>query len=152
VADGAARGGLALRDAESGLRWLASERGGHLAATESGELLYRSRTGSSSRARGLAEARRARHGPRRSRACARFIVRAWVSVVMVTYAVVFGVVAIALATRDRRQRRRRGDRVILQAIAESLYGPSTRSRRWRVSSSARSGAARSQAPEEAALL
>src|SRR5260221_13545664 len=40
VADGAARGGLALRDAEVGLQWLPSARGGQPQATEKGGLLY----------------------------------------------------------------------------------------------------------------
>src|SRR5882724_6422757 len=61
VADGAARGGLALRDAESGLRWLASERGGQLKATETGELLYSFPRGlaAPTRPRGLARLLRA---------------------------------------------------------------------------------------------
>jgi hypothetical protein len=100
VADAAARGGLALRDAEDGLRRLASGRGGHLKATEQGELIY-------SFPDGLVEPPEARRATRLARAVARgllsagrFVVRAWVSIVMVAYAVLFLVVMIALAARD----------------------------------------------------
>jgi hypothetical protein len=101
VADAAARAGLALAEAEQGLRRLAAGRGGHLAATERGELIY-------SFPRGLVEpVDERRRGARLWRAtrralssAGRFVVRAWVSVVMIGYAALFVGVAIALAARD----------------------------------------------------
>ncbi|MDB4982507.1 MAG: hypothetical protein JWM82_3259 [Myxococcales bacterium] len=121
VADGAARGGLALRDAEVGLRWLASERGGELKATETGELLYAFPRGlvPPPRASGLARFVRATGHALAS--VGRFVVRAWVSVVLVTYAVVFVGVAIAMASS------RDGDGVgdaiggVLNVVFEALY-------------------------------
>jgi hypothetical protein len=100
VADAAARAGLPLHHAEQALRRLAASRGGHLAATESGELIY-------SFPRGLEKPPRAGLGRRLIRGAARvlasagrLLVRAWVSVVLVGYAVVFVAVAVALAARD----------------------------------------------------
>jgi len=121
VADGAARGGLALRDAEVGLRWLASERGGQLKATETGELLYAFPQGlvPPPRADGLTRALRATG--RALASVGRFVVRAWVSVVMVAYALAFVGVAIAMASS------REGDGIgdalagVLDVIVEALY-------------------------------
>jgi hypothetical protein len=100
VADAAARAGLPLHHAEQALRRLAANRGGHLAATDSGELIY-------SFPRGLEKPRRLGLGRRLIRGAARvlasagrLLVRAWVSVVLVGYAVVFVAVAVALAARD----------------------------------------------------
>jgi hypothetical protein len=100
VADAAARGGLALRDTEPALRALASRRGGHIKATEKGELIY-------SFPDGLVTPPDERRGRRVLRAVgrvlasvARFVVRAWVSVVLIGYALVFLAVLIALAARD----------------------------------------------------
>jgi hypothetical protein len=121
VADGAARGGLALRDAEVGLRWLASERGGQLKATETGELLYSFPRGlvAAPRPGGLTRALRATG--RALSSVGRFVVRAWVSVVLVSYAVIFVAVAVAMASS------REGDGIgdalvgVLDVIVEALY-------------------------------
>jgi hypothetical protein len=121
VADGAARGGLALRDAEVGLRWLASERGGQLKATETGELLYSFPEGLVAPPRPGGLTRLLFATGRALASVGRFVVRAWVSVVMVTYAVVFVAVAVAMASS------REGDGVgdalggVLEVIVEALY-------------------------------
>jgi hypothetical protein len=121
VADGAARGGLALRDAEAGLRWLASARGGHLKATENGELLYSFPDGLVEPVRPAGLTRLLRATGRVLTSVGRFIVRAWVSVVMVSYALVFVGVAVAMASS------REGDGVgdaltgVLEVIVEALY-------------------------------
>ena len=121
VADGAARGGLALRDAEVGLRWLASERGGHLKATENGELLYSFPNGLLEPTQPGGLTRLLRATGRALASAGRFLVRAWVSVVLVSYAVVFVAVAVALASS------REGDGVgdalagVLDVIVEALY-------------------------------
>ena len=121
VADGAARGGLALRDAEAGLRWLASARGGHLAATERGELLYAFPEGLVEPSRPGPVSRALRATGRALASVGRFVVRAWVSVVMVTYAVAFVGVAIAMASS--RDGDGAGDALagVLDVIVEALY-------------------------------
>lgn len=121
VADGAARGGLALRDAESGLRWLTAERGGHLAATESGELLYSFPDGLVQRREEGWLARAAKATGRVLAGVGRFVVRAWVSIVMVSYAVLFLAVAIAIAARSEDSDVGAVIGVVLRVIAESLY-------------------------------
>ncbi|HVU50021.1 MAG TPA: hypothetical protein VHL80_05015 [Polyangia bacterium] len=121
VADGATRGGLTLRDAEAGLRWLASERGGQLKATESGELLYSFPEGLVQPKAPTGLTRLLRATGRALAGVGRFIVRAWVSVVMVTYALAFVAVAIAVATS--REGEGAGDALagVLDVIVEALY-------------------------------
>jgi hypothetical protein len=121
VADGATRGGLALRDAEAGLRWLASERGGQLKATESGELLYSFREGLVQPKAPTGLSRFLRATGRALAGAGRFVVRAWVSVVMVTYAVAF--VAIAIAMTSSREGEGAGDAAagVLDVIVEALF-------------------------------
>jgi len=121
VADGATRAGLALRDAEIGLRWLASERGGQLKATERGELLYSFPNGPVSPARPTALGRALRATGRALASVGRFIVRAWVSVVMVTYALAF--VGVAIAVASSREGEGAGDALagVLDVIVEALY-------------------------------
>jgi hypothetical protein len=124
VADASAQSGIPLRDAEEGLRWLAAEFGGHLAATEKGELLYSFPNGLQRAPekrwwrRGLSAVGRGIAG------VGRFIVRAWVSVVLIAYALAFVALMIALALRG-------GDNkddgpsealgIVLRVIAEALY-------------------------------
>jgi hypothetical protein len=122
VADAAARGGLALRNAESALFHLASEYRGHLKATDAGEVVFSFPEGLK-RARGEgALARAGRAVVKVVKGVGRFVVRAWVSVVVVGYAVVLLGVLIALALRDDG-----GDGIgdtlalVFRAIAEALF-------------------------------
>jgi hypothetical protein len=102
IADAAARGGLALRDAERGLHFLSTKYRGTLATTEQGELLFRFPHGFT---------RPLRHRPWFRRAVdkvwsgvkgvARFVVRAWISVALIGYAAVFLALALALALSGR---------------------------------------------------
>lgn len=100
VADAAARSGLPTHEASAGLTALAATHSGQLAATEKGELIYLF-------PRGLVRSDRPSLARRVGGALAkvalgvvRFVVRAWVSVVLVGYAVVFAAIAIALAAKD----------------------------------------------------
>lgn len=100
VADAAARTGLPTRDAQEGLALLAADRGGHLAVTSKGELIY-------DFSRGLVRDDRSGFLRRAGRALAkaalgvgRMVVRAWISIVMVGYALVFAGVLLALAVKD----------------------------------------------------
>src|SRR5579883_419466 len=102
VADAATKAGLALRDAESGLKWLSSEYRGQLRVTSEGELVHVFPTGFSK----PWETRDALQGAARAfgRALAggvRFLVRAWVTVVLVAYAAIF--VALLLGMTFARQ-------------------------------------------------
>jgi hypothetical protein len=122
VADAAARGGLALRDAEAALFHLSSEYHGHLKATTAGEVLF-------SFPRGMVKpegqgflARAARGVGRALVGIGRFVIRAWVSVVLIGYAVVLGAVLLALALKDDG-----GDGIgevlffVFRIIAEALF-------------------------------
>jgi hypothetical protein len=122
VADAAAQSGLPLREAEDGLRYLAIEFGGHLAATEKGEILY-------SFPQGLERPPEKRWWRRGLRAIGRgvlgmgrFIVRAWVSIVLVGYALAFLALLIALTLKgDRDDGPGDAIGVVLRVIAEALY-------------------------------
>src|SRR5277367_7122493 len=87
IADAATKSGLALRDAEAGLHALLSEYRGHLRVTSEGELLFRFPAGFTkpweTRTR-LAEL--GRKAGKVLLGVARFVVRAWISVVLIGYA------------------------------------------------------------------
>jgi hypothetical protein len=102
VADAAAATGLALRDAESGLTWLSKEYRGMLRVTTEGQLVHVFPSGFTkpwvvrdARERVLQAAGHA------LASAVRFIVRAWVAVVLVGYAAIF--VALILAMTFARQ-------------------------------------------------
>jgi hypothetical protein len=124
VADAAAKSGLPLREAEGALRALAAEYTGHLAATSKGELVY-------SFPQGLVKPPETRLIPRVGRAIAKFtmgairlVVRAWVSVVLVGYALVFLAILLALTLRggdDRDNGVGEGISTIFRVIAEALF-------------------------------
>src|SRR5262245_42924482 len=98
IADAAAKSGLALRDAEAGLHALVSEYRGHLRVTSDGDLLFRFPTGFTkpweTRDR-LAEL--GRKAARGALGVGRFVVRAWISIVLVGYALIFLALIIGLA-------------------------------------------------------
>jgi hypothetical protein len=121
VADAAARGGLALRDAEAALYHLSSEYHGHLKATTEGELLFSFPQGFKKPQASLG--RRVVRGIGRAIAgVGRFIIRAWVSVVLVGYAVILLGVLIALAARDN-DNDGIGDALgfVFRIVAEALF-------------------------------
>src|ERR1043165_2520212 len=90
VADAAAKGGIALREAELGLHFLATKYRGTLSATEKGDLLFRFPYGFS-----LPLTKRpgwTRFWDKLKRGVlgvGKFVVRAWISVVLVSYVAVF---------------------------------------------------------------
>jgi hypothetical protein len=111
VADAAAAGGLALRDADRGLNWLSSEYRGQLRVTESGELLFLF-------PHGFAKPWETRDSISRAFSAVghagmgvlRFVVRAWVMVVLVGYVALFVAILIGLMfanQNDRNDRRGR---------------------------------------------
>jgi len=122
VADAAARSGLPLREAGEGLTVLASSYSGHLAATSKGELIYQFPQGLV-RAEGAAGplARLARGAVRLALGVGRLVVRAWVSVVLVGYALVFAGVLIAVALRSDDDGPGEIVLVVLRVIGETLF-------------------------------
>lgn len=102
VADASVASGLALRDAEAGLTWLTSEFRGHLRVTDGGDLVHVFPHGFTKPWQ--TEEAIARFASAAGRALAgagRFIVRAWLLVVMVSYALVF--LALVLGATFARQ-------------------------------------------------
>jgi hypothetical protein len=102
VADAAAKAGLALRDAENGMKWLSSEYRGQLRVTSEGELVHVFPTGFAKPWETRDALRRAQRTVTRALASTvRFLVRAWVAVVLVGYAAFF--VGLLLAMTFARQ-------------------------------------------------
>jgi hypothetical protein len=130
VADAAAASGLALRDADRGLHWLTSEYRGHLRVTDSGELLFlfphrftkpwetRDRV-----SRALSTLGHAAVG------ALRFVVRAWVMVVLVAYVAIFLAVLVGLMFANQNDRDGRRGRmpggglifVLMRVLADALF-------------------------------
>jgi hypothetical protein len=125
IADAAARGGLALRDAERGLHFLSTKYRGTLSTTEQGELLFRFPHGFSLPLgkrpwfrRAVDKAWSAVTG------AARFVVRAWITIALVGYALVFLAIALALAFSGNRDDDSGGGDlgfVALRVISEALW-------------------------------
>jgi hypothetical protein len=109
VADAATASGLALRDADRGLHWLSSEYRGHLRVGESGELVFLFPTGFDKPwetrdrwSRAFSAVGKAAMGT------LRFVVRAWVMIVLVAYVALFLAVVVGMmfaSQNDRRDRR-----------------------------------------------
>ena len=97
VADASVASGLALRDAEAGLTWLTSEYRGHLRVTEDGDLVHVFPNGFT-KPWETPEAL-SRFLSRSGRALAsagRFLVRAWLLIVMVSYALLFAALLLGM--------------------------------------------------------
>lgn len=97
LADASVKSGLALHDAKSGLNFLVAEYRGNLAATNQGELLYSFPTGFSKPweaqekfAEMWAKTKKFGIG------VLKFLVRAWITVVMLGYVVIFALILLAL--------------------------------------------------------
>ena len=97
VADVSVASGLALRDAEAGLTWLTHEYRGHLRVTEDGDLVHVFPNGFTKpwETREAAFVLLRRVG-RALAGAGRFVVRAWLLIAMLSYALLFVAVVIAL--------------------------------------------------------
>jgi hypothetical protein len=132
VADAAAASGLALRDAEAGLTWLSSEYRGQLRVTEAGDLVHVFPTGWTKPWEGR-DARKAFFGAlgRGVMGLLRFVVRAWVTIVLVSYALIFVAILIGLTVAQSQgdnRGRRDGDLpggaligVLFRVLADALF-------------------------------
>lgn len=103
IADAAALSGLALRDAETGLHYLSREYRGRMRVSEKGDLLFYFPTGFSKFTEDTA-GRLLRSVGRGLLGIARFVVRAWITIVLVFYGLMFVALAIALAARSNDER------------------------------------------------
>jgi hypothetical protein len=113
VADAAAKTGLPLRDAENGLKWLSTEYRGQLRVTSEGQLVHLFPTGFTKPWEGRDARRRvARAVGRAVMGALRFIVRAWVTVVLLAYAAIFVALLIGMTFarqgNDNNSRRNEG--------------------------------------------
>ncbi len=98
VADAAAASGLSLADADRGLHALVKEYRGHLRVTDEGEIVFLFPHGFAKpweRRDAVAEA--ARKVGRALAGAGRFIVRAWVAIVLVAYVAFFVAALVAMA-------------------------------------------------------
>jgi hypothetical protein len=103
VADAEVQSGLARRDVEAGLHWLTSEYRGHLRVTEDGDLVHLFPTGFTKPWETRdALAKAASAIGRGLFAAGRFIVRAWLLVVMIAYAALFVALLIGLTFAGNR--------------------------------------------------
>jgi len=127
VADASVASGLPLRDAEAGLTWLTQEFRGHLRVTEDGDLVHVFPHGFTK-----PWERRERLAAFFARAVAtlvgvgRFVVRAWLLVVMVSYALLFLALLVAMTfTGSSRDREDRGGvglaSGLFRAIADAMF-------------------------------
>ena len=123
VADASVESGLALRDADSGLTYLTQEHRGHLRVTEDGDLVHVFPHGFEK----PWEPKKAIDAVLRALSAAgRFLVRAWLLVAMVTYALLFIALFVGLAAAGRSSDDREGGLsvalgAILRAIADALF-------------------------------
>jgi hypothetical protein len=110
VADAAAKTGLALRDAESGLNWLSKEFRGQLRVTGDGVLVHVFPHGFT-KPWERSDALRAvgRRAGRLLMSAVRFVVRAWVTIVLVGYALLFVALMLAMLASRGNDRREGGD-------------------------------------------
>ena len=110
VADAAAKAGLALRDAASGLKWLSSEYRGQLRVTSEGELVHVFPTGFSKPWETRDALQRLTHAFARGFAATiRFVVRAWVTIVLVAYAAIFVALLLGMTLARQGNDSRRND-------------------------------------------
>lgn len=120
IADAATAAGLPLREAEAGLHALVSRYRGTLSATDKGELLFHFPYGLSLPftkqpwlTRAIDKVKRTVLG------VGKFVLRAWITIAMIGYALVFLAVGIALATRDERGGALVG--AVLRVMFEALW-------------------------------
>ncbi len=131
VADAAAASGLPIRDAELGLKWLTSDYRGHLRVTEEGQLLYLFPSGFTKpwETRDAIASAVAAVGKVLGGAL-RFVVRAWLTVVIFGYAGLFLALVIGLTLARQGNSSSSRDEglpggalgyVVLRVLADALF-------------------------------
>ncbi|MBL4819090.1 MAG: hypothetical protein JKY15_07695 [Deltaproteobacteria bacterium] len=130
IADASTLSGLSFNQAERGLMALVAEFRGELIPTEKGELLFRFPTGFR-KPWEKKEAASAFWTKTKALALgvAKFVVRAWITIVMVAYVAIFAAILIGLAFSQRSSRDNRGSsfgsfgmlHVLLRVVLDSLF-------------------------------
>ena len=128
IADASAKSGLPLWDAERALHALVSEYRGHLRVTAEGDLLFRFPTGFTKpwETRTAIQSALSALG-RGLLGVGRFVVRAWVSIVLIAYVLIFVALLIGLAAARSGDSRDRGGSsfglgtVLLRVVADALF-------------------------------
>jgi hypothetical protein len=127
IADAAAKSGLPLRDAERGLHHLTTEYRGHLRVTSEGELLFLFPSGFRKpwETRDVVDRAIATTG-RAIGGAARFVVRAWLTIILLAYAAIFFAVLIGTMVAQRGDGRGRGKGfevgfVLIRVLVDALY-------------------------------
>jgi hypothetical protein len=109
VADAATASGLSLADADRGMHGLVAEYRGHLRVTEEGQIIFRFPTGFTrpweTQDAIARTARRVRDGVL---GFGRFVVRAWVAIVLVAYVAIFVALLVGLAFAKSERSEGRG--------------------------------------------
>ncbi|MEM7589255.1 MAG: hypothetical protein AAF320_03745, partial [Myxococcota bacterium] len=109
IADAAAQSGLSLHDAQLGLHHLVGEYRGHLSVTDKGELLFSYPHAFAKPWERMDRLKRWWGKIKRfALGAAQFFVRAWISIVLVGYVVIFAVVLLALSAAGRSSDRQEG--------------------------------------------
>lgn len=129
VADAVAQSGLSMLEAERGMQHLVSEYRGHLSATESGELLFAFPTGFSKPWEKIDRISKLwRKTKNVLLGVAKFVVRTWITVVMVAYVAIFALILIGLSfakSNDRDQGHSFGGTMLLhtlfRVVMDSLF-------------------------------
>ncbi len=122
IADAASASGLSLAQAEVGLHHLLSEYHGHLSVTQKGELLFSYPHGFTKpweRLDGLTRVwRKVKNAVV---GVSKFVVRAWVSVVLVGYVVLFALILLALSAANRQSDRNQGGSLGSSMLVHTLF-------------------------------
>lgn len=130
IADVSTKSGLALRDAEVGMHYLVSEYRGHLAVTEKGELLFRFPTGFTKPWEKVEGLQRFWTKVKKGfMTVAKFVVRAWISIVMIAYVAIFALILIGLMFARKSDDDERGHSndggfafaMLMRLVADSLF-------------------------------
>lgn len=130
ISDVSAKSGLSLRDSQIGLQYLTSEYRGHLAATSTGELIFTFPNGFTKPWEKTEALERAWAKVKKTLlAAAKLIVRAWISVVMIGYVVIFALILLGLFAAkksDKEDDRRDSDGgfmfgLLFRLVADSLF-------------------------------
>jgi hypothetical protein len=129
VADAAAKSGLALRDAERGLQALTTEYRGRLRVSDDGDLVHVFPTGFSKPWQTRDAVDRALAASGRAIAGAmRFVTRAWITIVLVGYALLFFAILLGITfagnSNDSRRRDFDGGRVLgafLRVLGDAFF-------------------------------
>jgi hypothetical protein len=129
VADASVASGLAQRDAEAGLHWLTSEYRGHLRVTEDGDLVHVFPTGFTKPWETREATWRVLSAIGKALfAAGRFVVRAWLLIAMVAYALIFVAILIGLTFAKGSNDRDDGASVgagliggLFRAIADAMF-------------------------------